>query len=169
MSRWGWLALLFLGHWGVHRLFLLHEAYAEARLLWEHDAFVDDHICQNETLRANLGAHYQYVCHEAGLRVALRPIARAFKSVLERTHLCGDTPCVDGLEALLAALSRQWFVLAVAVASLTFFCRYRRQRGGDPFRRMIINHTHEGPPGLENGHGAVDHPPQLRLTRRILG
>ena len=136
MSRWVWLAFLCLTHWGIHRLLLLHEAYAEARVLWEHDAFVDSQICQNETLRANLGTHYQYVCHEAGTRAALGPVVRAFKAVLERTHLCGDTACSEALEGLLAALSRQWFVVAVVVGCLTFFCRYGQRPDQIDARRL---------------------------------
>ena len=147
MSRWGWLALFCLAHWGLHRLLLLHEAYAEARILWAHDAFVDDQICQNDTLRANLGAHYQYVCHDAGTRLALGPAARAFKAVLERTHLCGDTSCSEALDVLLAVLSRQWFVGAVAVGCLTFFCRYHRRPYGD--REAAHDERQRR---LENGH-----------------
>ena len=83
-----WIALFVL-----HRFVMLREGWQEQYKLWVDDKFVSEEICQNITLRANLGFQYENICHEATVGANVWPLTRALKHVIQHTHLCGDVSC----------------------------------------------------------------------------
>ena len=102
--------------------------------LWENDYFVAVNICQNQTLKANLGAQYQNICDEAEVNVNVRPTLRAIRKVIQNTYLCGDSSCIHLFETVLSILSGTvvWALLSVIVTLLAvltlFLCIGRKRR-----------------------------------------
>tara|TARA_B100001094_G_scaffold209698_2_gene203610 strand:+ start:10741 stop:11181 length:441 start_codon:yes stop_codon:yes gene_type:complete len=94
--------------------------HKEELKLWENDFFVAMNICNNDTLKANLGAQYQNICDEAEVNVNVRPILRAIRKVIQNTYLCGDTACVHIFEDVLNILSGTvvWTLLSVIMTLL---------------------------------------------------
>lgn len=96
--------------------------------LWENDLFVVMNICNNNTLKANLGAQYQNICEEAEVSVNVRPVLRAIRKVIQNTYLCGDTSCIHIFENVLDIMSGTvvWALLCVILTLflviLLFLC-----------------------------------------------
>jgi ABC-type sugar transport system permease subunit len=116
----------------IHRLLMFGQFHKEELKLWENDFFVAMNICRNETLKANLGAQYQYICDEAEVNVNVHPILRAIRKVIMNTYLCGDTSCIHIFENILDILSATvvWTLLSVILTLflviLLFLCLGRK-------------------------------------------
>lgn len=122
----------------VHRLLMFAQFHKEEIKLWENDFFVAMNICNNNTLKANLGAQYQNICEEAEVNVNVRPFLRATRKVIQNTYLCGDASCLHIFENLLDILSGTvvWTLLSVILTLffviLLFLCVGKK---GSPCRK----------------------------------
>ena len=116
----------------VHRLLMFAQFHMEEIKLWENDFFVASNICRNETMKANLGAQYQYICEEAEVNVNVRPTLRAIRKVIQNTYLCGDSSCLHIFEDILHILSGTivsamiCVILTLLVVVVLFICLGRR-------------------------------------------
>jgi len=119
--------------------------------LWENDFFVAMNICNNNTLKANLGVQYQNICEEAEVNVNVRPVLRAIRKVIQNTYLCGDTSCIHIFEDVLNVMSGTivWtllsMILTLLLVILLFVCI-----GKKTLSRRLTSYDIESTPVLMN-------------------
>lgn len=130
----------------VHRLLMFGQFHMEEIKLWENDFFVATNICNNETLKANLGMQYQNICEEAEVNVNVWPTLRAVRKVIQHTYLCGDSSCVHIFEDVLSVLSGTLvWTLSAVVVTLSFVvvaliaCSSRRARSPGKQHRTLYD------------------------------
>ena len=90
----------------------------------QDDAFVDNNICKNNDLKANLGENYIEVCHRAEVLSQKWVLLNAFKRTIQNTYLCGDVPCIELFERIMEIVTRSlaWTVCAVLIGVILTVC-----------------------------------------------
>jgi len=78
-----------------HRIIIFHDFYQEASKLYKDDSFVNENICQNDNLKANLGLNYIEVCDRAEVHSQKSVFLNAFKKTIQVTYICGDISCIE--------------------------------------------------------------------------
>lgn len=100
-----------------HRIIMFYDFFHQESALLRDDKFVNDNICLNNELRANLGASYIDVCHRAEVDSQKFVWLNAFRRTIQHTYLCGDVSCIELFETIVEIISRS---LAWTIASIIF-------------------------------------------------
>ena len=101
----------------LHRLIMFSDFYYLERSALKDDSFVNDHICRNDTLKANLGENYVQICHRAEVDSQKWVMLNAFRRTIQNTFLCGDISCIELFEKILEIVTRSlaWTICAVLI------------------------------------------------------
>jgi len=101
----------------VHRILMFVDFYHHESASFKDDAFVNENICQNDNLKANLGSNYVDICHRAEVDSQKWVSLNAFRMTIQNTYLCGDVSCIELFEQLMEIVTRSlaWTVCAVLI------------------------------------------------------
>ena len=113
----------------LHRLIMFIDFYTEENNSYKDDLYVNNHICQNNTLKANLGSEYVDICHKAEQNSQKYIFLNAFRRTINNTYLCGDIACIELFEIILEIVTRSlaWtfcagLFLIICVLCLIIYC-----------------------------------------------
>ena len=107
-----------------HRLIMFHDFYHQERAMLKDDSYVNQHICQNDTLKANLGENYVQICHRAEVDSQKWVLINAFRRTIQNTFLCGDAACLELFETIMEIVTRSlaWTICAVLIGVIVTVC-----------------------------------------------
>lgn len=108
----------------VHRIIMFVDFYHMENASFKDDHFVNENICKNDNLKANLGSNYVDICHRAEIDSQKWVLMNAFRMTIQNTYLCGDEPCMELFERLMEIVTRSlaWTVCAVLIGMIIILC-----------------------------------------------
>ena len=116
-----WMAAFVTG-----RVALIHTWYTIHKKDYSEAAFIFNEICNNDTLKANLGKQMG-VCDHAARDISIWPTIQALYSTASETYLCGNVACLDLWHDITSSFSS--FLVTVAVTVLISPVVYRKILG----------------------------------------
>ena len=101
--------LLQLSFFMLSRLTLFVKEFNHLSKQRQHDEYIVQSICSLSNVRMRMGDHVT-VCLDAEQRLRHSPLAEATQRVIDSTHICGSTACLDILSDVAAIVSDFWIL-----------------------------------------------------------